>query len=221
MKTSRKQELKGAFKAIVAIFVVGMAIGVGYATVVITDEGVWVDNNKVLVEGDYTTWTLLWESNITAEGIYDPGYVGIHINEINDKIYYSWYDDAATTDDRFAITNLADNSIVYASSAGSSYVYSAADPYDEGGLARSTVGFLGGGASLSLHTYILIMRNDMDTMEVWRGDSSALWSRDITNDGATSSYAECGIISSTGKYIIIASKSATTGKNALFCYEGS
>ena len=86
------------------------------------------------------------------------------------------------------------------------------------GIAR----FEYGGASRSNQTYLLFVRNDTSTIEVWRGGSAALWSRDTDIDFTRAVWCDSGGISPTGKYIVVSPQDKTTPyDNYLMLYEGS
>lgn len=74
------------------------------------------------LEGEYTTWTLLWE-NALDEGLNGDEEIAIHIDDINDndKLYLSWRDSALKY--RFAIKNISDFSDVFLSPSGEFYLY--------------------------------------------------------------------------------------------------
>lgn len=215
MKTAIKQELKGAFKAIVAIAILGVMIGVGVATTLMSDDGFFVDGNKVLVEGDYTSWTKVW-NNTLLDGVYTNDKLIFHIDEVNEVLYLSWGDD--NSDARFGIFNLADYSVVFNSTPNVWYQRDYFDIYDMKNYCFGNVYLAYGGASRSLQTYVLLSRSDQKTIEVWRGDATPLWSRNIQLD--TDSDTEgiySGMISPTGKWILV----YESWYEELILYEGS
>ena len=211
MKPERKYELKGALKAITVIAVLGIMIGVGYATVVITDEGVWVDSNPVIVEGSYSTWTHKW-NNTLPEGLSSVQYIGTLLDDFNDVLVVVWKDGSA--DRCLGTFNLEDFSVVSISSSGGSYLRNVASMYNTDCQLFGLAYIENGGFSRSIQSYVFILRSDSDTLEVWRG-GYLLWSHDINIDapGKTPYYAE---ISPTGKWILI-----ITQQKDLVLYEGS
>jgi len=210
MKTERKSELKGALKAIIAIAILGMAIGIGYATTVITDENIWIDNNPVIVEGDYTTWTHKW-TNTYDNGIYQSYRASTFIDTNNEVVIISWEDSSRNY--RFGIYTLSDFSIVVESSPGGDYTQGYADQGLKYGFELGTSYPSMGGISRSIQSYILLTRLDASTIEVWRGSSS--WSHNVSIEDP-SSYLESAEISIDGKYILV-----TTSNDNLILYEGS
>lgn len=224
MKTSRKQELKGAFKAIVAIFVVGLAIGIGYATVVITDEGIWVDNSEVLVEGNCTNWTYQWGYNLT-NGLSNSDFCSFNIDDQNGVLSVSWRD--SSEDARFGRYNIEDFSTIFESPAGSDYVQVYPNACWGTGTSQFTFGnaYFGCGAiSNSLSSYTLLGRSSYMDVEIWRStETSALWSHNVTADVPSATYIYTGAVSSTGKWVVIEIQRGNWGDNwwQLLCYEGS
>jgi len=197
MKLEKKTELKGMLKGvIVTLLLLGVFIGgIAYATVVITDEGVWVDNNEVIVEGDYTTWTHKW-TNEPPNGATLP-FITNYIDEKNDVITILWRDDSS--DDRIGTFTLEDFSVVTLPVGD----YMSGPPLIETDYSLK-----------SLETYLLMRKDVNNEFEVWRG-GSPLWSLNITDDvpGATEAIP---IISLSGKYILF-----FTNNNKLALYEGS
>jgi len=212
MKTERKSEIKGALKTIIAIAVLGCAIGVGFATTVITDDGIYIDSNPVIVEGDYTTWTHVWTNDIPG-GLLLWNNFAAHIDDINDKIYLMWDDNAG--DEMFGVYNVADFSEVFKSPALSAYTWSPPFVGNEDTIRRGwSVPWMGGG-SVSLYSYVLLLRVDKDTIEVWRGDLIIPWMHDTSIDEAATE-VRGGMISLKGKYVLI-----QTANNKLILYKGS
>ena len=215
MKTARKQELKGAFKAIVAIAVLGVMIGVGVATTLMSDDGFFVDGNEVLVEGNFTTWTHKWTADLPG-GIDSVELMTFHIDEANNILSVHYEDDSATGYNRFATLNLGDASIIFNSSSGVHYTYSAYPEsyYSHGGDSVPLVKNF----AASQRTYLLLVRNDLENIEVWR-QGSQLWTHNVTSEVAGASVYGGGI-SRTGKYIIAGAYPSSVGQR-LVCYEGS
>lgn len=164
------------------------------------------------LEGNYTTWTWKWTNDI-PDGISSWENISVHLDDETNVITLMWWDGSA--DNRFGIYNIADFSVVFESPPGSSYTSSC--PYDEFTLVllRGFIEMYGGGGSISLKKYILLLREGDDAIEVWRGGASALWSHDTSIDEA-GTYIRAGIISLTGKYVLV-----QTHSGKLILYEGS
>lgn len=195
--------------------------GVVYATVIITDEGVYVNSNEVLVEQDYTTWTKVWNNSL-PDGLWGVSDLGFLLDDKNDLLVLTWHDGAVAGDhwNRFGIFNLADFSTVFLSPSGQDFTKAQPDNGYLGGAMYGNTGVDYGGTSRSIQTYYLLVRNDSITIEVYRG-GSLLWSRNVSAEGHTS-VGTIGI-SSTGKWILIGGD--TTGiypyTPTISCYEGS
>ena len=174
-------------------------------------------------EGDYTEWAKKWTKDI-PDGCYYNEAVDFMINDKDDKIYLEWWNGVGWA--RFGIYNTSDLSEVFTSVSGTHYSWTTNDI--DGGVdyTDNRIGFLYGtargktyanwqGKSKSIQTYLLLLRTDNKTIEVWRGGTSLLWSRDITNDEAGVT-ARILYISPTGKYILI-----LASNKKLILYEGS
>jgi len=213
MKQEKKIELKGMLKGVlVTLLLLGVFIGgVAYATVVITDEGVWVDNNPVIFEGDYTTWTHVW-NNTLPDGLSGMASIGTLINDLSDTLVVVWTDSSAKR--RLGTFNLEDFSVVNMSPSESNYLRNVASMYDTESPLFGLANMEHGGFSRSIQSYIIIERSDSDTLEVWR-HGSLLWQHSINDDapGKTPYYAE---ISPTGEWILI-----ITQQKELVLYKGS
>lgn len=207
-------------KGISIVVLVLAVIGVVSATVLITDEGVWVNNNKVIVEQNYTSWIHKWTNNIT-DNLDTADYCSFHIDDENGILSVSWRDSASKS--RFGRYDITDFSTICQSSAGSNYMV-----YPHLGEVRNfnygNAFFDYGGISNSVQTYILLGRSDTQNIEVWSGSgASALWSHNVSDDIGADCYTWSGSISSTGKWIIIEARSGVFGSYVykLVCYEGS
>ena len=151
-----------------------------------------------IVEGDYTAWTKKWIAAIPASLSYDYQF-DAWIDDRYNLIYVTWND--ASGNYRWGIFNTADFSTVFLSASGSRYTSD--DPYLQTSyIAPGMAYFSSGGISRSAQTYLLLLRNDHYTFEVWR-NGSKLKSRDTRIDfHTTNSYANAGLISLTGKYLL-------------------
>ena len=165
-----------------------------------------------IVEGDYTTWTHKWISAL-PDGLSSSTYLSVSIDDKNGVFHLTWRDGA--TKSRFGIYNLADFSIVFESPSGSHY----GSGYPQAAYGRvaqrSWNDMVDSGGSISLQTYLLLMRDGYQIMEVWRGGATPVWSHD-TSDEEAGTYIGYGMISITGKWIIL-----LNGNDKLICYEGS
>lgn len=164
-----------------------------------------------IAEGDYTSWSHKWTHN--APDVWDyPEPMDLFIDEKNSVVCIGWRD----TDNnyRFGIYNLVDFSTIFESPAGSNYTYRASNFRFNKGFELGTSNFVGvtgeatidslmGGISRSIQSYILLLKSDRHTIEVWRGGSSVLWSHDIRSESA-GAFVEMGLISLSGKWILVA-----------------
>ena len=176
-------------------------------------------------EGDYTEWTKKWIKDM-PNGCYLVEYVDFMIDDKNNRIHLAWFDATPAENARFGIYAISDFSEIFASVAGSNYSWSTndidgADDYTDNrigfqyGTARGKVANSFQGNSKSIQTYLLLLRTDDKTIEVWRGGDTVLWSRDITLDEAAVT-PRILYISPTGKYILI-----LTSNKKLILYEGT
>lgn len=151
-----------------------------------------------IVEGDYTTWTKKWIAAIPDSLYYDYQF-DAWIDDRYNHIYLTWKD--ASGDYRWGIFNTADFSTVFLSASGSRYTSD--DPYLQGSyITPGMAYFSSGGISRSAQTYLLLLRYDYYTFEVWR-NGSKLKSRDIRIDFHTTNCApDVAGISLTGKYLL-------------------
>lgn len=170
-----------------------------------------------LTEGDYTTWAFKW--------IHNPSYglglsyeASVFINEINGTITLVHED--GTGKKRLGVYNINDFSVVYES--GVDYIESAPNMAYAGPSCLGMVEFDYGAYSRSKETYILIERDNRKTIEVWRGGAAALWSRNVASDHGTVLYCYTGLISYTGKYVIVGIReNYSPYLDYLMLYEGS
>ena len=151
-----------------------------------------------IVEGDYITWSKKWIAAIPGNLYYEDEY-DIWIDEKHNLIYFAWM--AGNHANRWGIFNIADFSTVFLSASGSDYPADA--PYLQAThITPGAAYFESGGISRSAQTYLLLLRSDYYTFEVWR-NGSKLKSRDIRNDfHTTNCYSSGGCISLTGKYLL-------------------
>ena len=172
------------------------------------------------IEGDYTSWTLKCTSTLT-NGLRDYQPFAYFIDTKNEVLVINWQD----TDGyfRFGIYNLEDLSVVFESSAGSHYTEDTPDNLYDESVRFGFVDMGCGSFSRSLQSYVLLLREGYETIEVWRGGSAYLWARNIYGD-LGDRYAEYGAISSTGKWIVIGSDLYVEGAYynlQIAVYEGS
>lgn len=170
-------------------------------------------------EGEYTGWTWKW-TNTPSKFIMGCSYWDMVIDDKNGKLSILYYD--GDGDNRFAIYNISNFSAVYESPVGSDYTYKHPASNWKAAIHEGISCFGSGGASRTLQTYLLFLRNDESTIEVRRGGSMALWSRDTATDFGRAVWCDSGGISPTGKYIVVLAQDQTTPYNDyLMLYEGS
>lgn len=153
-----------------------------------------------LAEGDYTSWTKKW-INSPNGGLSSLYEMDALINDKNDTLSILYTD--KNNKKRFCIYNLSDFSVVYESPVDSHYTHLTPVLSTKEALHMGMSYFAYNGASQSAQTYLLLLRNGQDTIEVWRGGASALWSTNTQTDFGTSSDCDAGGISITGKYILV------------------
>lgn len=213
MKTEKRIELKGILKGVlITLLLLGIFVGgVAYATVVITDENIWVDGSAVIVEGDYSTWTHVWTNDVPY-GLTYLFELGIHIDDVNDIIYLIYGD--ASSGKNIGIYKISDFSNIWESGEGVGYLSSIPDYDFEYNIQRGYACPYQGGASISMQTYFLTLFSDGDTLQLWRAGST-VWNHNTSDDTpATNVFG--ALISPTGKYIIV-----LTNNKKLLLYEGS
>ena len=220
MNEKKKAEWKGMFKGIGIVVLVLAVIGIVNATVLITDSGIWINNNKVLVEEDFTSWAHQWTNDL-PNGSWDTSFTGFLIDETNNKLSIAWYDGNASGDhwNRWGVFNLADFSEVFVSPAEQDYTYGYPEIDFKSSSQFGNVDF-SRGISRSLQSYTCLL-NSSGFLEVWRGGSSPLWSHNVSTDaGLYYSYGHGGI-SATGKYIIFIAYKDTGNDAWVLLYEGT
>lgn len=172
-----------------------------------------------ITEGDYNTWTKEW-INEPDNTLSNTTYMDIMIDEKNETLNI-FYEDAAY-DNRFAIYNLSDFSPVFESNRGVDYTYTEANLGFSQRIYRGFVHIFDGGISQSIQTYLLFLKPDGDTIEVWRSGTSVLWSTNTQTDFGATSFCYAGGISLTGKYILIAVREDASPRDYfLMLYKGS
>ena len=168
-----------------------------------------------IAEGDYTSWTWKW-TNAIPDGLDDYTRISFFIDDKNDVLYLAWEDGDTPPRKRFGIYNLSDFSVVFESPSGLDYLALFPNQSYARFLKLGDVMLAeGGGLSRSLQRYVLLVREDEETIEVWRGGAIPLWSRNITLD-TTGGTPYAGEISLTGKYIVVRSDA-----DDLILYEGT
>jgi len=165
-----------------------------------------------IVEGDYTSWTHKWTQDFPG-GLNSTTYLDFYIDERSDVLFLTWQDAALNW--RFGIYKLSDFSQVFQSPAGSDYIQADGTFTVKWGFHRSSAALIYGSCSCSLQSYVLIERIDGHTIEVWRGESSVLWSHDVQDDEAGVDIYN-GEISLQGKLILL-----LASNSKLILYEGS
>lgn len=172
-----------------------------------------------IVEGDYNTWTWKW-TKAPSDGIGTLDDISVLIDEKNEVLNIAYQDNS--NKNRFAIYNISDFSSVYEAPSGSHYLYAEPNAFYNASIHQGYVYFYSGGISQSVQTYLLLMRDDNKTVEVWRGGSAALWSRDVSLDHPTLYSCDGGAISATGKYVLTGiMDSVSPYLRYIMLYEGS
>jgi len=166
-----------------------------------------------IVEGDYTTWTHKWTKMLPG-GINDWEYSDFFLDDKNGKIMAFWEYRDVSLYNRFGVFNISDLSQVFISPPKVDYQYTYPAPYTAEYIHFGMVVRGYGTTSKSFQTYVLFLLSDGITMEIWRGDSNALWSRNIQNDESGETVGNY-IISPSGKYVLI-----VTMNEKLMLYEG-
>ena len=170
-----------------------------------------------VLEGDYSTWTKLWEADF-PDGLKDD--VGVTITLGPDYVYILYEDASAGTYNRFVILNLADGTSKFTSPSGAHYM--ALEPhmsYQRTFFYNSLAGLWWGGASVSVFgKYVLFLRSGNVTFEVWKDGVKVWTSPDVTVAVPGAADWANGLIRYDGKYILAVSNA---GVNKLVCYEGS
>ena len=165
-----------------------------------------------IVEGNYKSWVHKWTKDPpTAVRLRSMTFF---IDEKNEVINFLWHQNSPSVT-RFGIYNISDLSAVFESPVDSHYSFCVDDPCACSGIFLGDAFLDSCNFSRSLQTYFLMLRVDEDTIEVWRGGSSVLWSHN-TSDEVASTHVYHGAISLLGKYILI-----VTANDKLILYEGS
>jgi hypothetical protein len=168
-----------------------------------------------IVESDYTNWVFKWKWRPeTSRLLYNK--TSFFIDDANDVFFLWWASTVPTYDYRFAAYNLNDHLTIFESPGN--FYYTRLHPGTYG-----TSFFLGvselvyGGMSRSIQSYVLLCRDDLETMEVWR-KGIKLWSHKANVDtGQESEIIYIATISLTGKYIL----AYTDTLGQLVLYEGT
>lgn len=152
-------------------------------------------------EGDYTSWTHKWSWSV-PEGVYYKK-IAFYIDEENDILYLWWYANSPQKI-RFGAYNITDHSAIFESPTGIDYLYAGPAIVGAGDhTIQLPCHYLPYAVLRSHQTYMLLERDDLEKIEVWRA-GSLVWSHDLNIEGG-GSYAEaCAAeISLTGKYILL------------------
>ena len=159
-------------------------------------------------EGDYSSWSKIWDVGFPDPGLYWDQ--GVSITLSGKYAYILWADDDRYW--RLLVLDITDGSTVY-SQEHEDYVI---EPPD---LLESTWGFIYNalswwGTPSILGKYLLILRAD-DTMTVWK-DGVEQWTSPLASEvvsGASKYYAV--LIEPSGRYVV-----ATTDNDRIVCFEG-
>lgn len=170
-------------------------------------------------EGAYNTWTKQW-TNAPNNGIMSAGNMDILLDDKNGKLSILYEDSSSKK--RFGIYNISDFSVVYESPVGVNYTYDYPNLSNKDALHLGTSYFAYGGFSQSIQTYLLLLRSDMDTIEVWQGGASAVWTTNAQTDFGADSTCDAGGISITGKYVLVVMYETSSPYDYyLMLYQGS
>jgi len=168
---------------------------------------------KACLEGNYTSWSKIWDYDFPDTLDY---LLGVSITFGPQHLYMLYRD--GNFNYRFVIIKIADASLVFASPSGSNYTPNY--PYVGFAsffLSNTLVYAEGGGGCFSIFgKYIVVLKDGEATFEVWK-DGVLQWTSPLASAavlGATI-YVDLGI-SWDGKYII-----AVTDNYKLVCFEGS
>jgi len=167
------------------------------------------------LEEDITSYNFKWK-NTLPNGISseDGGHLGMMIDEKHGVIVIGWEDKNARV--RFGIFKIEDFTPLFVSPSDEDYQYFSPWSNVAHFIIYASAYLYTGGISRSILTYALLLRIDNVTIEVWRGGSAPLWTRNVTVDAPGERYVTTGLISPSGKYIAVVT--APTGYMVL--YEG-
>lgn len=170
-------------------------------------------------EGDYITWTKKWV-HIPSNGISSYDLIDVLIDERNGTLSITWEDGNGIR--RFGIYKISDFSAVFESPVGAHFVAYYPNMYYKSGFGLGMRYYYTGGVSQSIQTYLLLLRYDKYTIDVWRGGASALWSRNTRSDFGADCYCYTYGIGTTGTYILtVITEAASPYDTYLMLYEGS
>jgi len=168
-----------------------------------------------IVEGDYTSWTFKWLKHLdkSCAGACEASQF---IDEKNNVVVVAWEDEDANV--RFGIYTIEDLTTIFQSDRGSNYIpgiggYVPSTRYYRGMQFGAAFGPFSG-ISRSIQSYVLLLRLDLSTIEVWRGGSTPLWSKDVPGETGCDDIGNVEI-SPTGKYLLLKSE-----WDELILYEG-
>ena len=167
------------------------------------DDG-WEVGEAGIVEGDYTSWTHKW-TNDYPENQTNFDVQDMTLDENKGVITMIYL--AGTY--RIAIHTIEDFTQLY---LGSDPKYSAWGAYKKG-IVIGNANLINYGFSQSLQSYLLMSDDPFNVVKVFRG-GSLLWSHDMRIE-VPGSQPQYGLISLTGKYILI-----LTYSEKLILYEG-
>jgi hypothetical protein len=154
-----------------------------------------------IIERNYNMWSYMWSWSVT-DGVYGNN-VAFYIDEAN-TIFYLWWKSSSPMKTRFGTYNIADHSVISESSSAIDYLYKPPSITGAGNYSFF-IGcqYLRASILRSHQTYVLLERDDLNTIEIWKA-GSLLWTHDLNVEGG-GSYAEvCAAeMSLTGKYILL------------------
>lgn len=165
----------------------------------------------VELEGDYSTWTEIWEYD------FPDGLAGLPIISITFSPEYLCilYEDASHYY-RFAIIEITDASSKFTSPSGSDYVEDTPTIVNATFFLFNTLVSMGGACLSILGKYSVIVLDNYTKFEVWK-DGVKAWTSPLVSDAVVgaSTYDAVGL-RYDGKYVV-----AVTDTKKLVCFEGS
>lgn len=168
-----------------------------------------------LSEGNYTSWT--YQGIITPpEGMYDTHQYTAFVNDRDNVLNIMYFEASSPYGKVFARYDLTDRSCLFASTADAAYFFGSPDTEHADHTVLGLAYLYDAGFSRSLQSYLMLLRADQLTIEVWRAGATALWYRDVTDDIVGLSGIYGGLISLTGKWIVV-----VNNNKDFMVYEGS
>jgi len=166
-----------------------------------------------VIEGDFSAWSLIWDIPF-PDGLNSLLFVDATASK--DYLYVTYLDGAPNS--RLLIVKISDGSQVFLSPAATDYLASVGAISEYRNFMYNTLVYvLNGGKSFSiLAKYVLLLRLDLITLEVWK-DGVLQWSSpDPSTIIAGATDWRNGFIRFDGKYVF-----AVTDNSRIACFEGA